>query len=1120
MSSEKAQIEAGIAALESQRAVLGDAVVDLAIAPLLQKLATLADGASTESIPVQHLRQVSILFLDFVGSTKLSEQLDPEDVHLVIDGALSRLTAVVEAHQGRVLGYAGDNLLAVFGGDEAREDDAERAVRAGLVLLDEGRLLGRQIHEQHGHEGFNVRVGVHTGSVLLGGGVDAEGTIRGLSVNIAARMEQTAPAGSLRISQDTYRHVRGVFDLEVQAPIMVKGVERPLVTYLVLGAKPRAFRPPTRGIEGTETPLIGREDELGALSAAFEQTLLDRSPHVTTLIAQAGLGKSRLMHDLQHGLDIHPQTSWLLLGRSQPSSLLQPYGLLRDILAWRLQIADSDSAEAARQRLVEGLAPFFDEDDPLDIELLGQLIGMDFSSSPRVEAMLKDPRLLRLRGFSAFARYIRGLSQSDGSPVVMLLDDLHWTDDASLDWLQGLMKITDLPLMVVMAARPELFERYPKWCASPAHHREITLKPLDSAQRRSLTRSLLERIKDPPQALLDLIETQAEGIPFYAEELVKMLIDTDIIIVEGPFWRVESDRLRQAHIPGTLTGVLQARLDSLPAAERRTLQFASVIGPVFWDDALSSIEPGSEARLAELNRRSLIHVRAESVFENTREESFQHHLLHQVTYNTVLKTERRHAHARAAAWLADRVGDRGAEYLAITAEHFERSGDTARAIDWYRRAIAAAESRYAHSAAVSYITRVLEIPGFSDLDVRIRLYRKLASLADLLGDRKLQLKALDDGERAIDELGDDVARAEHVMDRALLADRVGEQARAESFSREAIALAERFDVANIAALGYGELAWLLRGRGEITQAKVHLETALRWARLAAERLVNSIDDIYEIQLLTAAGEIQRADFDFEAASTTLRGALELAQQRNRLRSECLCNSSLGEVTFELADYALAEHYLEIAKKQAKQQEFGLITTSTTRIHALMALDRGDLAQVRSLSARAKEGYFKIGMLYYAAVCLSLEAEAWSAQGDFSESRRLETEAQALYREHELAADALASRALIAGYVCLETDAKAALELLEPELRALDEPSALLTTPSDLPARLAVWRVLHAAKDERASHHLELAKRVLDRRTEKVTDATVRNRILTHRWPHRVIFQAWLAHQSSPSDRDP
>ena len=204
MEELRTRIELAIASLQAQRATMGDELVALALAPLRARLETLQDDAVN-----RQLRHATVLFTDIVGSTSLSEAMDPEDVGEVMDGALARFTALVEQQQGRVLQYAGDNLLALFGAATSHEDDAERAVRAGLAILDEGRALAVDLAARHGRVGFNVRVGVHTGGVLVGGGVDGENSVRGQTVNIAARMEQAAPPGALRISQDTYRHVRG-----------------------------------------------------------------------------------------------------------------------------------------------------------------------------------------------------------------------------------------------------------------------------------------------------------------------------------------------------------------------------------------------------------------------------------------------------------------------------------------------------------------------------------------------------------------------------------------------------------------------------------------------------------------------------------------------------------------------------------------------------------------------------------------------------------------------------------------------------------------------------------------------------------------------------------------------
>ena len=638
MSTEQQELEAGIRALDAQRALLGGAVVDTALAPLKARLALLRGTTVPAAEPAQALKQVSILFLDVVGSTTLAQYLDPEATGAVMDDALSRGTAVVQAHRGKVLQYAGDSILAAFGADEAREDDAECAVHCGLALLELGRVLGAEVLATYGHAGFNVRVGIHTGAVLLGGGVDADGSIRGIAVNIAARLEQTAPAGALRISHDTYAQVRGLFEVQAQAPLAVKGVNAPVQSWLVQRAKPRSFRIGTRGIEGVATRMIGRDSELAVLQAAFLRLFDERRLAAVTVVAEAGIGKSRLLHEFEAWSEARPERYFLFRGRATPRTGDQAFGLLRDILAWRFQIHDDDSLDVARQKMEDGIVPHFIDDDGPDLaeghaHLLGHLIGIEWKASRHLRGILDDARQIRNRAFHAAAQLFRRMGAGDGhapaTPLVMELEDLHWADSESLDFLNHLCELNrDVPLLVLAFTRPALFERRTDWRSTEGFHQRIDLLPLGEDTSRRLAGELLKKLPEVPVVLNDLLTCSAEGNPFYMEELVKMLIDQGAIQTGEP-WQVETQRLLVSRVPPTLTGVLQARLDGLPLPEKRALQQASIIGAVFWDQALAAIEASASERLPGLVQRGLTLPRPDAALEGLREYAFHHHLLHQ-----------------------------------------------------------------------------------------------------------------------------------------------------------------------------------------------------------------------------------------------------------------------------------------------------------------------------------------------------------------------------------------------------------------------------------------------------------------------------------------------------------
>ena len=649
MNSTPEQLAATIAVLDAQRAILGDDVVDTALAPLRRELAALTGRALQTA---QQLKQVSVVFVDVVGSTSMGQQLSPEEIHAVMDGALERFTLIVQSHHGRVLQYTGDGMLAAFGSEEASEDDVESAIRAGLDIIEEARRQAPQVRQRHGVPDFNVRAGVHTGTVLLGGGVDADGSIRGATVNVAARMEQSAPPGRLRISHDSYRHVRGLFEVTEQDPIRVKGVEQPLRSYLVDRVKPRAFRVPNRGVEGVYTEMVGREAELEVLQAAFRAAVTARRAHVVTVVGDAGLGKSRLLAEFLQTLNM--QTCWLLLARAHPRSALQPYGMLREMLARQLQIGESDSPELGRRKLVDGLTPLLGEKGEARIHLLGHLIGLDFSTSPHVQALLGEQQQLRDRAFAGAAMCLQRLSES--KPVVIVLDDIHWADAGSLDFMRHLSNANRAtPVLSLMLTRPTLFEQSVDWIDAGPDDSRIDLKPLDRAFSGELAEVLLQRLTAVPAALRALLIGGAEGNPFYMEELVKMLIDDGVIVAEAAGWSVVPHKLIEAHVPPTLTGVLEARLDALAPGERLALQQAAVVGHVFWDEALAAISPLAVETLPVLLRKQLIVRRDATAFDDTSEFAFQHNLLHQVAYDSVLKGPKHAAHAKVGDFWSGRA---------------------------------------------------------------------------------------------------------------------------------------------------------------------------------------------------------------------------------------------------------------------------------------------------------------------------------------------------------------------------------------------------------------------------------------------------------------------------------
>lgn len=1109
-SPEREQLEAGIAALQAQRAQLGDAVVDASLAALRARLAAL--DAEAPAPPEQALRQVSVLFLDVVGSTTLSQHLDPEDIHAVMDGALARCSAVVAAHDGKVLQYAGDNLLAAFGADGAREDDAERAVRCGLALLAEGRALGDEVLQRHGHAGFDVRVGIHTGGVLLGGGVDAEGSIRGIAVNVAARMEQTAPAGALRISHDTWQLVRGLFDVLPQEPMQVKGVDAPIRSVLVQRLRPAAARAAGRGIEGVQTRMVGRDAELDALQDAVTRLVAERRLGVVTVVADAGIGKSRLLHEFEQSAALQSAALHVFRAAARTQTQGQPYGLLRDMLAAWLGIADGDSLDVARQKVEQGIAPLFAADDGAELaqahaHVLGHLIGIEFADSPHIRGIHDDGRQIRQRGFHAAAQLLRRVAARDGAPVVLLLDDLHWADDGSLDFLGHLTQAhTDLPLLLLALTRPSLFERRPGW-PEGTEARRIALAPLGEADSHALADELLQKLGDGlSPALRRLVTRGAEGNPFYMEELIKMLVDEGAIVTGAERWTLVADKLQATRVPRTLTGVLQARLDSLKPPEKQALQQASVIGFVFWDQALAAIDAGAPGALPGVTQRELVVRRSQASLDGVGEYAFHHQLLHQVTYDTVLKRLRRSYHARAAAWLAGLTGARANDFLGIAAEHFEKAGDTRRAGEFYTRAAEHAAARYAHQAVTAYVERALAlIAGETDPALRRLHWRLLAArerALDLQGLRAAHEADIAAMEALADALDDDRLRADAAKRRSYLAMRQSDKPTQISAARRAMTFAQRAGDIELELRAQNLLATGLCDQGDVPTGR-----ALALDGLAATR-AHGLRRVEGSFLNTLALIAVRLD-DFAGHLELGRQQWALFKDLGDLPAEAVTQLHLGISLLGAGDAARSRRHLEEGLRLSRAAGDRVMEPYAQTYLAMIELRQGRIEPARALAQAALDTSLAVHNVETQITALFQLADIELASGRTEAAAAAYGRARTIAIEHDetLRFDAAAGLARVA-MAC--GDHAAALQALDDVLVHLAAGGVLDGTESRQRIRITCVQVLAAAGDPRAEAMLALAHADLQRQAAGIEDPVLRHHFLNDVPEHREIAAAWAA----------
>jgi predicted ATPase/class 3 adenylate cyclase len=1106
-----AAIEAAIAALEAQRGVLGDAVADIALASLRDKLSSARSRARWTQ---QQLKSVTVLFMDVVGSTTLARQLDPEDVHAIMDGALDRLTRVVQMHHGRVLQYAGDSLLAAFGTEEAHEDDPENAVRAGLAILEAAKDQAGDVERAHGLAGFGVRVGIHTGAVLLGGGVDAENSIRGVTVNIAARMEQTAPPGRLRISHATYRQVRGVFDVTEEPLIEVKGISQPVRSYLVERSKPRAFRMVSRGVEGAETRMVGRDAELSRLTDTFCAALEERTLQTVTLAGEAGLGKTRLMFEFYSWLELRPETLWFFQARARPDSGGIPYGLLRDMFFWRFEIADSDTQAEAQTKLAQGFGSVFGERAEEQTALLGQLIGLDYAASPTIAGIVSDARQIRDRAVHAVAQYFRLLLASGGAAIVVMLEDLHWADDGSLDFINLLSQACrDLPMLVLCLARPALFERRPLWGSGQDNHERIVLSPLSRRSSRELADVILGRLDPVPAALRDLVTASAEGNPYFIEELVAMLIDDGVIVTHvddaGERWRVDADRLLRVHVPTTLAGLLQARLDALPSDERRALQQASVIGHVFWDEPLQRIDSASIEALPSITRRELALGRETTAFEGTNEYVFKHHLLHQVSYESVLRRHRKEQHRLTAQWLVARSQGREAEFNGLIADHFERAGDAAMAWVYLRRAAHDAARSYANAQALDYIGRALALAPESEREARFELLATRIEVLGHSGRRAEQDATVSELEALAAAMGDAALRARAAGFRASHAVATGNYRVAIEVAAKAAAWAEQAGTPDAALLAQMNSARAMQLLGDAA-AQRHAEQSLELARAAGDRKIecNALN-----QLGIVACELGR----YAAARVHYQHALELARAIGDRVMESSVLNNLGDVERYLGNYAAALELLQAGRRVCAEIGRRMSEPYLLCNLAQVARARGDAAAALDWARQAQSLAQAMSDRDLEASALMTAGDALADSGDVAAARAAYERSVAIFRELGRSAmlaeplGALAELALAEGHV------EEALASVDEIVSLMEASHGLEGAEDPLRVMLTCHEVLRAGGRPHAGDFLDRAHAQLMAQAAML-EGTQRESFLANVPSHRAILAAARHHSTESKER--
>jgi class 3 adenylate cyclase/tetratricopeptide (TPR) repeat protein len=730
--------------------------------------------------PAAERRLVSVLFTDLVGFTTLSESRDPEEVRELLSRYFEDARRLIERYGGIVEKFIGDAVMAVWGTPVAKEDDAERAVRAALDLVAAVAALGQEV----GAAGLQARAGVLTGEAAVTIGAEGQGMVAGDLVNTASRIQAAAMPGAVFVGESTRRSTEAAVAYEDAGTFELKGKAEPVPLW-------RALRV-VAGVGGAlksvglEAPFVGRDREMRVVKELFHGSAEDRKAHLLSVMGVAGIGKSRLSWEFYKYIDGLADSVRWHVGRCLAYGEGVTYWALAEMVRTRAGIAEGEGPDEAIPKLRKAVEEAIsDLDERAWVEpRLAHLLGLE-------ERVARDREDL----FGAWRLFYERLA--DEMPTAMVFEDTQWADSALLDFIEYLLEWSkDSPLFILTLSRPELSDRRPTWGAGRRNFTSLYLEPLSPSAMEELTAGLVPGL---PGELRQRILERAEGVPLYAVETIRMLLDRGLLTQEGSEYRV-AGKVEDLEVPETLHALIAARLDGLTSEERWLLQDASVMGKTFSKAGLAAVTgiAGTEidTLLSSLVRKEVLQVQADPRSPERGQYGFLQDLVKRVAYETLSKKERKTKHLAVAAYLESFSGFEEEEVVEVISSHY---------LEAYRAA-----------------------PDAEDApEIKARAMGKL----EAAGEHAASLAASEEAQRYFEEaaeLADDPSSRAELLERAgLMAFTAAKTEEAAAHFEEAVALFESNGQSHEAARVSARVAQIMWDGGKLGDAVERMERSYR-----------------------------------------------------------------------------------------------------------------------------------------------------------------------------------------------------------------------------------------------------------------------------------------------------
>lgn len=661
-------------------------------------------------------RLVTVLFVDISGFTPISQQLPNEQVIERVNQCFRVVTDAVYRYEGSVNRFIGDCVLAFFGAPIAHENDTERAILAALEMQEKVSELG-----------LRICIGINTGNMYfgsIGSPQHEEVSAYGPEVILAQRLQTTAEPGQVLVGEVTYRQTRRAFVFERLSPLMLKGIDKPTPAYQAVKVLPHPEK--VRGIEGLYSPMIGRDEEFSKLSSCFSE-LCDGRGQIASIIGVAGVGKSRLVKELKAMSG--EEVLWLegrCLSIGESAGYWPFVDILKSYFGFDVNDTEPMMAEKIKNTVTDLLPNQADEVLPL----FGNLLSVKFGDELDDRLKFAGPEQVKHQTFMALRDLFMGVAQKQ--PLMIVLEDLHWADSLSLDLTNLLMEMLTLaPMMLLCVYRPE--QDHKSWRIGSVaqskcldRYTEIHLRELRQSESRRMVEQLL-RIENLPERVKTLILEKSEGNPFFVEEVIRSLIDTEVVYHDGEGWRAKAE-IETFIVPDTIQSVIMTRIDRLEDEVKYALQCASVIGRLFRRRLLaytSEREQMLDQYLWKLEDNDLIY---EERAIPELEYSFKHVLTQETAYSSLLERRQREFHRKVGEGIETLYRERLEEFYDELAYHYDKSANVQKAVEYLLKAGDKAKGSYANETAIAHFQRALEIMDQNGME---RKDWKLAALREL-----------------------------------------------------------------------------------------------------------------------------------------------------------------------------------------------------------------------------------------------------------------------------------------------------------------------------------------------------------------------------------------------------